>query len=93
MDKAVILTESNIKTKVKEFIKDNFLLGAESKNFNDDDSFFKKGIIDSTGVLELVSFVEATFDIKVEDEELMPDNFDSIDKVVVFIIKKKSQRE
>jgi acyl carrier protein len=93
MKKTDILTEQNIKIKTKEFIKNNFLLGSELRNLNDDDSFFKKGIIDSTGVLELVSFVEATFGIKVEDEELMPDNFDSVNKVVIFITKKKSARE
>jgi acyl carrier protein len=91
MDKAEILTESNISTKVRSFIKENFLLDSELNNLDNSDSFFKKGIIDSTGVLELVSFVEQTFGIRVEDEELIPDNLDSVDKVVAFVAKKKSQ--
>lgn len=88
MDKAETLTESSIKIKVKEFIKDNFLLGSDCKDLNDDDSFFEKGIIDSTGVLELVAFIEQTFKIRVEDEELIPDNLDSFNKLYVYINSK-----
>lgn len=79
---------SDIKEKVKTFIIENFLLGDISNNLNDDDSFFEKGIIDSTGVLELVSFVEKSFNVKFEDEELIPDNLDSLNKVADFILKK-----
>ena len=81
---------SDIKEKVKTFIIENFLLGDSSNNLNDEDSFFEKGIIDSTGVLELVSFVEKSFNVKFEDEELIPDNLDSINKVSDFILKKTS---
>jgi acyl carrier protein len=84
------LTILDIKKKINTFIINNFLLGVGSNNLNDDDSLLEKGIIDSTGVLELVSFVEETFNIKVEDEELMPDNLDSISKVTAFITKKTS---
>ena len=80
----------DIKKKIKVFIIENFLLGDSSNNLNDEDSFFEKGIIDSTGVLELVSFVEKSFNIKFEDEELIPDNLDSINKVSDFILKKTS---
>jgi len=55
---------------------------------NDDDSFLEKGIIDSTGVLELVGFIEETFNIKIEDEELIPENLDSLDKLNLYIKKK-----
>ena len=77
-----------IKSKLKEFIINNFLLGNHSKCFNDDDSFLEKGIIDSTGVLELVNFIEETYNIKVEDEELIPDNLDSLNKLTSYIKKK-----
>ena len=80
----------DIKKKIKVFIIENFLLGDSSNNLNDEDSFFEKGIIDSTGVLELVSFVEKSFNVKFEDEELIPDNLDSINKVSDFILKKTS---
>jgi acyl carrier protein len=77
-----------IKNKIKVFIKDNFLVGARLNTFNENDSFMKKGIIDSTGVLELVSFIEVAFKIKVEDEELIPSNLDSLNKLSTYIAKK-----
>lgn len=77
-----------IKTKLKIFIKDNFLLGFGPEDVNDDDSFMEKGIIDSTGILELISFIEETFSIKIKDEELVPDNLDSINKLVTFLDSK-----
>ena len=82
------LTDADIKNKLKIFIRDKFLLGDGSKVPNDDDSFLEKGIIDSTGVLELVDFIEETFNIKIEDEELIPDNLDSLDKLTSYIKKK-----
>ena len=63
---------------------ERILAGDETRKFTDDDSFLEGGLIDSTGVLELVLFVEETFGIKVEDEELIPDNFDSVNKIVEF---------
>jgi acyl carrier protein len=75
----------NIKEKVKTFVINNFLLGDSLNTLDNNDSFLEKGIIDSTGVLELVSFIEETFNIKVEDEELIPDNLDSLNKLSVYI--------
>lgn len=84
MNQVNVMTEQEIKTKLKTFIKDNFLLGNDS-NLQDDDSFMGKGVVDSTGILEVVSFVEATFNLRVEDEELMPENLDSINNLLNFI--------
>jgi acyl carrier protein len=78
----------DIKRKLNAFIRDKFLLGNKDTTLNDNDSFLEKGIIDSTGVLELVNYIEETFGIKVEDEELIPDNLDSLDKLTNFITKK-----
>ena len=75
-----------IKASIRQFVSSNFLMGAE--NFKDDDSFLEKSIIDSTGVLELVAFVEETYHFKVQDEELLPDNLDSVTKLAVFIGEK-----
>lgn len=80
----------DIKGKAKEFIINNFLLGVNADDLSDDDSFLEKGIIDSTGVMELVSFVETEFGFRVEDEELIPDNLDSINKLVSYITGKKA---
>jgi acyl carrier protein len=81
-------TDNYVKKKFKVFIRDKFLLGDTSKLPNDDDSFLEKGIIDSTGVLELVSFIEETFKIRVEDEELVPDNLDSLNNLTSYVNKK-----
>lgn len=78
---------SEAKTKVREFIIVNFLFGKD-EGLNDDTSFLDGGIIDSTGVLELVSFLEEEFAITVEDEELLPENLDSISNVVAYLGKK-----
>ena len=77
-----------LKSEIKQFIVENFLYGNEDDTFDDEISFLDKGIIDSTGVLELVSFVEEKYGISVDDEDLVPDNFDSINKLSVFITNK-----
>ncbi len=76
---------------VKEFIIENFLFGEEVQLELDTD-FFDKGIIDSTGVIELVSFIEEKFDISVDDDELIPENLSSLKKVDLFLEKKLSQK-
>ncbi|MBU1043488.1 MAG: acyl carrier protein [Candidatus Omnitrophica bacterium] len=80
-----------IKPKIKEFIINNFLMGADSANIQNDTSFLEEGVIDSTGILELVEFLQETFKIMIEDEELIPDNLDSIDKVAAFILRKQTK--
>jgi acyl carrier protein len=74
---------------IREFIVTNFLFGSTDTNFSDDDSFLETSIIDSTGILELVAFVETNFGIEVADKELVPENLDSISKLASFIEKKK----
>ena len=76
---------------VKEFIIENFLFGDEEQLMLDTD-FFDKGIIDSTGVIELVSFLEETFNISVDDEELIPENLSSLKNIDVFLQKKLNQK-
>lgn len=73
---------------LRQFITDNFLFGLQGQTFSDDDSLLEKRIIDSTGVLELIAFLDATFGIKVGDDELLPENLDSINRLVRFIEKK-----
>jgi acyl carrier protein len=71
---------------IRRFISDTFFVD----NFAADASFLKNGIIDSTGVLELVAFLEETFAIKVEDTDLVPENLDSIAQVIAFVQRKKT---
>jgi acyl carrier protein len=74
---------------IRSFIFENFLFDADESALKNDDSFLEQAIIDSTGVLELVEWIEESFDIKVDDTELTPENLDSINKLVNFIEKKK----
>jgi len=82
--------QGNVKTNLKEFIITNFLFSDEGIQFNDDDSFLEKGIIDSTGILELIEYLEDTYTITIEDDELIPENLDSINQVEAFITRKLS---
>ena len=70
---------------VRKFIVDNFLFGEGGEDLSDDDSLLEKGLIDSTGILELVGFVQKTYTVKVADHEIMPANLDSIHKIAEFI--------
>jgi acyl carrier protein len=76
---------------LRAFIVENFLFGDESAPFvfSDDDSFQERGIVDSTGILELVCHLQETYAIDVADDELVPDNFDSLSKVARFIARKR----
>ena len=75
---------SELKAQIRDFIIENFLFG-NANGLKDDTSFLEEGIIDSTGVLELVTFLEENFEIQVEDEELIPENLDSIDNVTGYL--------
>ncbi len=75
----------NIQQELRQFVIDNFLFGQGNGNLRNNDSFLDKGIIDSTGVLELVVFLEEKYHIKIQDRELIPDNLDSINNLVRFV--------
>ncbi len=70
---------------IRNFIVDTFFVD----DFGDDDSFLRKGVIDSMGMMELVSFIETEFRIKLEDRELVPENLDSLSRVVAFVDRKQ----
>jgi len=78
-----------IKKILLDFIKENFLVGTDFDTIGEGDSFMEKEIIDSTGILELTSFVEEEFGFTIEDDEMIPDNLDSINQLTEFIISKK----
>jgi acyl carrier protein len=71
--------------RVRKFISETFFVDT----FRDDDSFLVSGIIDSTGMMELVLFLEQEFDIPIRDVDLTPDNLDSVDKVIAFVARKR----
>jgi len=81
-------SHNSVKQKVRKFITESFLSSSGLDAFDDNDSFMETGIIDSTGILELLEFIEDEFDIEVEDEEIVPDNLDSLNKLTSFINRK-----
>jgi acyl carrier protein len=83
------MSESAVAAEIRSFIVSNFLFGQEGKGFADDVSFLENGIIDSTGLLELVTFIEQTYGISVADRELLPDNLDSLQNVSRFVVRKR----
>jgi acyl carrier protein len=83
----------NIQTEVRQFIIDNFLFGQRSDEFVNTESFLEGGIIDSTGVLELITFLEERFQISIDDEELVPANLDSVQRVSAFVERKLQTKD
>ena len=77
----------SIETRIRAYIAENFLFG-DTDQLAVADSFLDKGIIDSTGILEIIMFLEEQFGIKVADSEMLPENLDSIGNIVRFIEKK-----
>ena len=75
------------KQAIRKFVVENFLFG-EANGLKDETSFLEEGIIDSTGILELVTFLEDEYSITVEDEELVPENLDSINNVANYLQRK-----
>lgn len=82
-------TKESIKEKVKNYVVENFLFGNEADPIGDDDSFIERGIIDSTGIMELIEFIEKTYDISLDDKELVPENLDSLNNLSRFVLSKK----
>jgi acyl carrier protein len=64
------------------------MLGQASDDFNDNTSFLDNGIVDSTGILEVIGFLEETFGVKINDDEMMPTNLDSVSNISSFLTKK-----
>jgi acyl carrier protein len=79
--------QTNHATEIRDYVVTNFLFG-DASSLQDNTPFLDSGIIDSTGILELIMFLEQTYDIKVEPEEMIPENLDSVNKVVQFVGRK-----
>jgi acyl carrier protein len=78
----------DIKANVRGYILDNFVMGSGGATFKDADSFMANHIIDSTGFLELVSYLEETYGFAVEDDEMVPENLDSVDNIDAYVRRK-----
>jgi acyl carrier protein len=75
-------------TEVRRFIADTFPLGGDTQLLDAQASLLEAGVIDSTGVLELIGFVESRFDLEVPDEDLLPENFDSVAGIVSYVARR-----
>jgi acyl carrier protein len=80
-----------IQENVKSFVVTNFFLDTSIVSIEANTSFLESSIIDSTGILEVIGFLEETYNIKVEDHEMLPENLDSIANISSFILRKKAK--
>ena len=84
--------DHEIESAVRKFITENFLLRGGDEALSDTTSFIETGLIDSTGILELIFFIEKAFGIKVADEDMVPENLDSVRRVAAYVRRKVAQR-
>lgn len=79
---------NDTKAALRRFIEDNFILGTGGPTLADGDSFLERHVLDSTGFLELIAHLEDTYGIKVGDDEMVPENLDSIDAAAAYVARK-----
>lgn len=82
-------TTNAVETQIRSYILENFLYTKDEGKLKNTASFLEEGIVDSTGILELLLFVQETFGVQVEDEEVVPDNFDSVERLTRYICTKQ----
>jgi acyl carrier protein len=80
---------SDAKAEIRRFIEDNFIMGASAVTLQDSDSFLDHHVLDSTGFLELIGFLEETYAIVISDAEMIPENLDSVDSIAQFLARKR----
>jgi acyl carrier protein len=74
-----------IRSAIRNFIEENFLFQIGDQNLADDQSLLEAGVVDSTGVLELVAFLEDTFHLQIADKDIIPQNLDTVDSITAFV--------
>lgn len=80
---------TDARTEIRRFIEDNFIMGASDMTLLDGDSFLDHHVLDSTGFLELIGFLEETYGIVINDAEMIPENLDSVDSIAQFLARKR----
>lgn len=82
---------SDVRAALRRYIEDNFIMGTRDGHaLADDDSFLEHHVLDSTGFLELIAHLEETYQIKVSDDEMVPENLDSISSIDAYLARKRS---
>jgi acyl carrier protein len=89
MNTNMVTDTEEIRAQLRRYIAENLLFSDKEYPFEDDASFLKNGVVDSTGVMELVAFVEKAFAVTVDPKDVVPDNFDSVKNLTGFIQRKK----
>jgi acyl carrier protein len=79
-----------IKADIRQYIVENFMMGGDASKLLDADSFMEKHVIDSTGFLELVTYLEETYGFVVEDEDMVPENLDSLNNIEAYVQRKQA---
>lgn len=82
------VSEKEIREQVKNFIVTNFFLDLNTIELNDDSSFLDNGYVDSTGMLEVIGFLEETYGISIADDEMVPENLDSLSNIGAYVTRK-----
>ena len=80
--------EQQLRSEIRQFVLDDLLMGDTASMLDDGESFLETGTIDSIGVLDIVMFLEHNFQLKVQDRELVPENLDSVNRLVQFVMRK-----
>lgn len=80
--------QADVKRRVRRFVEENFIFADPAQAFSDSASFIQHQIIDSTGFLEVVTFLEAQYDIRITDEEMVPENLDNLEAIGAFVARK-----
>lgn len=79
----------DVKRALRRYIEDNFIMGAAGPVLADGDSFLEHHVLDSTGFLELIAYLEETYAIRVADDEMIPENLDSLDAAAAYVARKR----
>lgn len=82
----------NVKKQIKSFLLENFLFTDDEMAIGDDESFLGSGFIDSTGMMEIILWLEDTFGIEVENDEMIPANLDSVNSLIGFVDRKTGSK-
>ena len=82
---------ANLQSELRSYIVENYLFGRDD-SFSDSDSFWELGLMDSTGVLELISYLEEKYAITVESGDIIPQNLDSVERLAVFVRRKLQEK-
>jgi len=83
----------DVRSAIRNFISEDLLFGDESQKLDDNISLTSSGMLDSTGMIELVTFIESHFGLQIADEEMLPENLDSVTRIDAFVERKRKERK